>query len=223
MKKNLFLFSLSLILIFTGCLTSSKKDVTNNIDIKINESNLGIDYLINKNDELIVYVTNNSNETINYLIIDIAFFDSDNNLIKVEKEYIHNALAGSVSYSKTNIVNDDKPVSKIEIALNKEVYEVDEKIYTNQVIGTLTSIEEGKLNLNIENNSGVVLDEVLATIIFYKDNQIIDIFPTTLLNVEMSASQEIPVPIYKDGESYFYIDYDNYKVVINNASIFNNE
>lgn len=219
MKKNLFLFSLSLMLLFTGCLTSSKKDVTNDIDIKINESDFGVDYLINKNNELIVYATNNSSETINYLIIDIAFFDSDNNLIKVEKEYIHNALAGSVSYSKINIVNDNKPVSKIEIALNKEVYEADEKIYTNQVIGTLTSIEEGKLNLNIENNSGVILDEVLATIIFYKDNKIVDIFPTALLNVETVASQEISVPVYKDGESYSYIDYDDYKVIINNASV----
>lgn len=219
MKKNLFLFSLSLMLLFTGCLTSSKKDVTNDIDIKINESDFGVDYLINKNNELIVYATNNSSETINYLIIDIAFFDSDNNLIKVEKEYIHNALAGSVSYSKINIVNDNKPVSKIEIALNKEVYDADEKIYTNQVIGTLTSIEEGKLNLNIENNSGVILDEVLATIIFYKDNKIVDIFPTALLNVETVASQEISVPVYKDGESYSYIDYDDYKVIINNASV----
>lgn len=219
MKKNLFLFSLSLMLLFTGCLTSSKKDVANDIDIKINESDFGVDYLINKNNELIVYATNNSSETINYLIIDIAFFDSDNNLIKVEKEYIHNALAGSVSYSKINIVNDDKPVSKIEIALNKEVYDADEKIYTNQVIGTLTSIEEGKLNLNIENNSGVILDEVLATIIFYKDNKIVDIFPTALLNVETVASQEISVPVYKDGESYSYIDYDDYKVIINNASV----
>jgi hypothetical protein len=227
MKKNLGIISLGILFLLTGCFaktTTKEVSTVQDIDVKIAKDDaLAVEYMYNDNDEIILSVTNNSNNNINYVYVDMAFFDKDDNLIKVEKQYIHNIAAGANNLVKVSLYDTNSDEAKlpyrIDIVLNTTIYETEyESVYTNQVTGSVVLAEEGRLNLNILNNSGVVLDEVTATVVFYKEGKIIDISQVVISNVEASATGVVYIPVVETDGVYNSIDYDDVQVVINNAS-----
>jgi hypothetical protein len=225
MKKNLGIISLGILFLLTGCFSKTTKEVSTvqDVDVKITKDDaLAVEYMYNDNNEIILSVTNNSNNNINFIYVDMAFFDKDDNLIKVEKQYIHNIAAGANNLVKASLYDtnsESKLPYRIEIVLNTTNYETEyETVYTNQVTGSVVLAEEGRLNLNILNNSGVILDEVSATVVFYKEGKIIDISQVVISNVEASATGVVYIPVVETDGVYSSIDYDDVQVVINNAS-----
>jgi hypothetical protein len=226
MKKNLGIISLGILFLLTGCFsktTTKEVSTVQDVDVKITKDDaLAVEYMYNDNNEIILSVTNNSNNNINFIYVDMAFFDKDDNLIKVEKQYIHNIAAGANNLVKASLYDTNSEAKlpyRIEIVLNTTNYETEyETVYTNQVTGSVVLAEEGSLNLNILNNSGVILDEVSATVVFYKEGKIIDISQVVISNVEASATGVVYIPVVETDGVYNSIDYDDVQVVINNAS-----
>ena len=219
MKKKILLFSICGLILFTGCV-GTKKEVTDvkDIEVKINkEDNLSLDYVLTDNDAIIMTIKNTGSEMIDYVNIDVALFDEKNNLMRVEKNYIRNIGADSENIAKvqltqidTNGDNSALPY-RVEIALNKTIYSTKyETSYADKVTGSIEETDaEGQLNLVLTNESGVVIDDLSAVAVFYKNSKIVDIYNISVQQVGITTNQTIYIPTsLKDGK-VSYIDYDD--------------
>lgn len=233
MNKKILLLSICGLVLFTGCF-NNKKDVTDskNIEFKIDkEENLTLDYSIIDNDNMILTLKNTGNEVIDYVNVDIALFDKEDNLIRVEKQYARNIIANSENVLKVALtqVEENGETStlpyRVEIALNKTIYSTKfETAYSDKISGSVEKAEvDGQLNLVITNNSGVVIDDLSAAVVFYKDSKIVDIYTVSAQNVDTTTSQVVYIPTTLKDKQVSYIEYDEVKVVINNASRYNTE
>ena len=228
MKKNLLVFSLCAIVLFTGCFGSKKESSKTASDVKIVENktdDLEAKTYFTKNNEVIFEITNKGKDIVDYVNIDVAFYDNNGNLMKTEKKYFRNIVAGTTNYAKLSLGQMDEKgnttlPAKIEFALNKTAYSTKfEDVYTDKVSGAVEKSEnEGELNLTINNTSGQKLDDVTAAVVFYKDSKPVDVQTFSFQNVDTTASQQLYVSTVVDGETTKMLDYDDAKVVINNAS-----
>ena len=227
--KKVLLLSACAVLLFTGC--GNNKKTTNNsskkaIKVNINEvANLNVDYVI-KGEDVILDITNTGKDAIDYVNVDVAVYNSKGKLVSVEKQYVRNLAAGKESVIKVYLNNSgdtDKDIAKVEVALNKVNYETKvETSYADKVSGKVEKTEtDGQLALTITNESGETLNDLNAVVVFYKGNDIVDIYSVSAQNVEATYTDTIYVPMDNSGETSTYIDYDDAKVVINNASKYN--
>lgn len=232
MKRNLLVFGACAMFLFTGCFssnkTSSTKEVTD-VKVKINKTEgLSVENYFTENDEIIYVVKNTGKEIIDYVNIDVAFYDAKGNLIKTDKQYVRNIEAGKENVVKMNLAElteDGKSnlPKRIEVALNKTVYSTKfETTYSSKVEGKIAKTDkEGQLNLTLTNNSGVTLNDLSAAVVFYKASKPVNVEMVNVQSVEATASQTVYVPTVVKDEKTAYLDYDEVKVVINNASKYN--
>ena len=228
--KKVLLFSACALLLFTGC---GKKDSSTSssssqkaIKVHINETaNLNIDYVI-KGQDVILDIKNSGKDAIDYVNIDVALYNSKGTLIGVEKQYVRNLVAGKESVIKVYLNNSGdtkKDIAKVDVALNKVNYETKvETSYADKVSGKVEKTEtDGQLALTINNESGETLNDLSAVVVFYKNSKIVDIYSISAQNVEATYTDTIYVPMADAGKNTSYIDYDEAKVIINNASKYN--
>lgn len=230
MKQKLLLLSACAIFLVTGCFGSkNKSDIptqASDVKIKTNDTE-GIElktYLTNNN-EIIFDVKNVGEEVIDYLNIDVAFYNKQGNLIRTEKQYLRNMNVNQEGFVKMTLAQYDMEGNstlpyQVEIALNKTIYSAKfETIYTDKVETTVSKTDvDGKLVLDVKNNSGETLNEVNAVIVFYKDSKPIDVQAASFQSVESTISQEIYVPTVTTEEGSSSLEYDEVKAIVNNAS-----
>ena len=223
MKRKLLLSICALFLI-TGCFNS--KSSSKNVKVDLNKTKgISYDYVLT-NDSVILSITNDTDSIIDFVNVDMAIYDKSGSLIGVEKQSVRNLGSKKTNIIKilyTGLNNDTKP-SKVEIATSKVDYETDvETSYIDQVEGTVEKSEtENQFNLVIKNNSGVTLNDLSAMVVFYKDSKIVDVYAIGAQEVgaEYTDTVYLPVKASSDGTTE-YIDYDDIKVNINNASTYN--
>lgn len=230
MRRKILLLSTCAIFLFTGCFSSKNKsnDLNNaeDIKIKINDTkDLKLNTYFTDNSELIFSVTNKGSELIDYVNIDVAFYDEKGNLIRTDKQYARNINVNQENFSKMNLVQYDEKGNiilpyKIEVVLNKTIYSSKyETTYNDKIEANVSkSDEEGQLNLNIKNNSGEVLDDINVAVVFYKDSKPVNVQVSSFQSVESTTSQIIYVPTVISDDNVKMLDYDDVKVVVNNAS-----
>ena len=223
MKRKLLLSICALFLI-TGCFNS--KSSSKNVKVDLNKTKgISYDYVLT-NDSVILSITNDTDSIIDFVNVDMAIYDKSGSLIGVEKQSVRNLGSKKTNIIKilyTGLNNDTKP-AKVEIATSKVDYETDvETSYIDQVEGTVEKSEtENQFNLVIKNNSGVTLNDLSAMVVFYKDSKIVDVYAIGAQEVgaEYTDTVYLPVKASSDGTTE-YIDYDDIKVNINNASTYN--
>ena len=223
MKRKLLLSICALFLI-TGCFNS--KSSSKNVKVDLNKTKgISYDYVLT-NDSVILSITNDTDSIIDFINVDMAIYDKNGSLIGVEKQSVRNLGSKKTNIIKilyTGLNNDTKP-AKVEIATSKVDYETDvETSYIDQVEGTVEKSEtENQFNLVIKNNSGVTLNDLSAMVVFYKDSKIVDVYAIGAQEVgaEYTDTVYLPVKASSDGTTE-YIDYDDIKVNINNASTYN--
>lgn len=234
MKKNLLVLGACAIFLMTGCFASKKSTSNKNasdIAIKNNVTEgVEVKHYYTNNDEVIFLIKNTSKELIDYISLDIAFYNTKGDLARTEKQYARNLNTGSESIVKVNLkeMTEDgagELPKKIEIAVNKVVYSSKyETIYTDKVEGKVEKTDtEGQLNLTITNNSGVTLDDLSAAVVFYKGGNPVDLYAVNVSSVEGTHTEIVYVPSVVKNETSSYLDYDEVKVIINNASKYNTE
>ncbi len=225
MKKNIFLCVCALFLI-TGCFKNSTKDIRVNIN---KTKGLSYDYAVT-NDGIALAITNDTKSNIDFISVDMAVYDTNNNLISVEKQSIHNLDSKQtnvikISYSDTSYSNKQIKPSKVEIATTPVNYENKVEVsYADKVEGTVSKTEiESELALLIKNNSGVVLNNLNAAVVFYKKSKIVDVYLVSATEVENEYTDMVYLPVAQSNDKTTkYIDYDDVKVIINNAATYNN-
>lgn len=228
MKKSLLLFSVCILVLFTGCFGAKKSSVkgVENIKTEINKTEgVEVSSYYSANNEVIFEIKNKSDNVIDYINIDIAFYSQDGKLLKVEKQYVRNIMKDATNFVKIGLSQNDEQGNivlpkKIEVTLNKTTYSSKfETIYTDKVSGEVTKTEnDGELSLSIKNDSGEVLDDVAAAVVFYKDSKPVDVQLFNFQNVNATASQSLYVSTIVSDEKVETLNYDEAKVIINNAS-----
>lgn len=222
--KRKILLSICALFLITGCFNS--KSSSKNVKVDLNKTKgISYDYVLT-NDSVILSITNDTDSIIDFINVDMAIYDKSGSLIGVEKQSVRNLESKKTNIIKilyTGLNNDTKP-AKVEIATSKVDYETDvETSYTDKVEGTIEKSEtENQFNLVIKNNSGVTLNDLSAMVVFYKDSKIVDVYAIGAQEVgeEYTDTVYLPVKTSSDGTTE-YIDYDDVKVNINNASTYN--
>ena len=222
--KRKILLSICALFLITGCFNS--KSSSKNVKVDLNKTKgISYDYVLT-NDSVILSITNDTDSIIDFINVDMAIYDKSGSLIGVEKQSVRNLGSKKTNIIKilyTGLNNDTKP-AKVEIATSKVDYETDvETSYIDQVEGTVEKSEtENQFNLVIKNNSGVTLNDLSAMVVFYKDSKIVDVYAIGAQEVgaEYTDTVYLPVKTSSNGTTE-YIDYDDIKVNINNASTYN--
>lgn len=230
MKKKLLLLSTCAIFLFTGCFGSKNESDTptkaSDVEIKTNDTEgLELKTYFTENNEIIFSIKNTGEEVVDYINIDVAFYDKEGNLLKTEKQYLRNMNVNQEGLAKMLLAQYDQEGNstlpyKVEIALNKTIYASKyETIYNDKIDATVSKTDvDGKLVLDVKNNSGQTLDEVNIAVVFYKDSKPIDIQTASFQSVGATTSQEIYVPSVTSEEGTNTLEYDEVKAIVNNAS-----
>jgi hypothetical protein len=224
MKK--VLFGICALVLFTGCFaTKSSNELKNKID---GNDAISLDYAIVNNSSIIVTAKNKSDKALDYVTLNLAIYDKAGKLIGVEKQYLRNLVANQENIIKIPLTdvgtNDDAKAAKVEIAVKTLNYENSaETAYTDKVEGTVEKTDnEGQLNLTITNNSGVTVDDLNAAVVFYKDSKVVDLYSVAVQKIGATYNDTVYVPVQNNSkENVSFIEYDDVKVIINNASVFN--
>lgn len=223
MKK--VLFGICALVLFTGCFAAK---TSNGIKVKVNGAdNVSLDYVIVDDSNIIVTAKNTSDKEIDYVTLNLAVYDKEGKLIEVEKQYLRNLIANQENIIKIPLTdlaaNEDTKAAKVEMAVKAVNYENKVEVaYTDKVEGKVEKTDnEGQLNLTITNNSGVTVDDLSASVVFYKDSKIVDLYSISAQKVDATYNDTVYVPVKNDKENVSFIEYDDVKVVINNASVFN--
>lgn len=231
MNKKILVLTMCALFLFAGCSKANndnKESKEAKINIKANQTE-GLTYetYFTGNNELIIAVTNTSEGFIDHVGIGIATYDKKGNLLKVDNQFLRNIEKGKKGFIKASLVefgteNDKNLPAKVEIVLNKAVYESKtEEVYTDKISGTLDKTDDGKLSLTINNTSGETLSSLEAAVIFYKDSKPVDLFQVNEIDLGASKTEEVYIPMVINKDKTEYITYDKAEFVVNNASKFN--
>ena len=216
MKKVLISLTLA-ILLFTGC--KGKKIDTSEVKVlKHLSDKIDLHYTIIDNKNLIIEVENKG-EKFDYATLDLAIYDKEDKLLGVEKQYLHSLDKNQKNVLKItfNEVSEKENVSKIDITVKTGKYDLSiEKNLSDKIE---SNIEKGKANgyfdLELKNNSGTLINNLNASVVFYKDKKIVDLYSVSSQNVDTSKIEKVYIPLKKNSSDY--ISYDDIKVFINYA------
>ncbi len=216
MKKVLISLTLA-ILLFTGC--KDKKIDTSEVKVlKHLSDKIDLHYTIIDNKNLIIEVENKG-EKFDYATLDLAIYDKEDKLLGVEKQYLHSLDKNQKNVLKItfNEVSEKENVSKIDITVKTGKYDLSiEKNLSDKIE---SNIEKGKANgyfdLELKNNSGTLINNLNASVVFYKDKKIVDLYSVSSQNIEGSKTEQVYIPLKKNSSDY--ISYDDIKVFINYA------
>lgn len=208
MKKTLIICTM--LLCITGCKKETKNDINKFIDKDIN-----LEVIKSVDDSLILDVKSTNEEIIDLLNIDLAFYNKDE-LVSVKEVYLRNLLKDQESFLNVELPKEKDEIleyTKIDIKTHKNIYE--EKSTENYIDKIETSYKKNDdgIAITVKNNSGFNLNNIDLAIEFIKDNKIIALKNTSLVNVGLSKDINI-YPPFKDLKE---IEFDDIKININSA------
>lgn len=203
----------------TAKATSAKVDV-------IKDEGLDVTYAITEDNKVVFTIKNNGKEIIDNVLLNIAYFDKDEQLMSTSNYYTRNLEAGKQSYVVAEFPRDYvkyevKIPDSIKVRVYKEVYgkkSVD--VYTSKVTATNTKTKNDNtvLNITVTNNSGVILNDVELTTLFYKGDKIVGAAAGYVTNVGKTETTTVSVPFIIKGETGEALKYDKAETVVNSAS-----
>ena len=156
-------------------------------------------------------ITNNSDITIGELDIQVLYYDDAGNIIDTEDEGHDVVLPGStvVSY-----VSAPDKYAKDDYNLEIDIYA--NSSYTNHAekMDVKTNKGDNCIILQITYNADVDIDEFEYVVVFYKGGEIVDVtHGTDVYDIKVGKN-------VVDECSTWGVDFDSYKVYINQAHTF---
>ena len=215
MKKVLSLIViLSLVVILTGC--SFVPRTTTNTATKIIEKT--VDYgknitksaYLTKRNKLVIIAQNNNTVDVD-ITFEVEFYDSNNNLISSEKEYLSGVGAGA----EVAVQIYDTPSSyyKYEIYADTEKSTYS-KTYFNDI--ELTHNRGENVVAQAKNNSNETIDYITAAVVYYQGTTVVGYDSESAYDVKPGRSGNFNFYEPYDS-SYDEVTYDSYKIFINEA------
>lgn len=181
--------------------TYSPEDLQENISYK--------DYITDQK-KVILVLTNNNDVSINPSIT-ITFYDENNNALNTETESL--LYIAPHKDAAIEIYNTPKKYAKYEVSIDSQYYSKED--YTDKIELETKEEENSIVSLAINNND-VDLGKLKVAIIFYKDNNVVayDIG----LKLDLKKNKKVSYTFKKPLDTnYELIEYDDYKIFINEA------
>ena len=214
MKKIIFLF-LTIILL-TGCGPKTQyKDETFTSKDKLS-SNIKIKSSIVQ-DNLILFITNNNKETVD-IKITIDYYDKSEKKIDTNED-IFSAIKAKKEIAIPFGIYKKYEYYKVSIETTKSEYTNYEDSLN---ISEAQDDKQRQMVFKVTNNGEKAIDYVDLTIIYFKNNNIIGIESdiTGNLKPDDTATFKLAYPVTSNLD---VLDFDNYKLYINEACTYNKE
>lgn len=211
MKK--IIGAIAIALLFTGCSNSKELKLVVN-DTKGIETTCAA----KSQREITCSLKNNGNKTIDLLNLYVAAYNKNNKLVTTVSTTAQAVAKGkevvlSANYDASETIKD---ISKVEIATLPTYYTEKQEIvdYYNDIKVDYNKEKNSDVfKLNIANTKGNALGTVSVSVLFYKNNKLINAQDAFVDSIEQSVTEVISIP-YKDNKK---IDYDKIRTVVNYA------
>ena len=218
MKKLLsIVLILGIVVTLTGCsLIPSKSGRTNvgggtvvtpqvNLSDKITSNGA-----LTKRNRLVVFAKNNNNIVID-LTIEVEFYDANNALVSSGKEYLYGV--GSGAEVAVEIYDTPSSFNSYKIYADAE-----ETSYTKTFFDSieLSHNRADKVVAQVKNNSTSTIDTISAAVVYYQGTTVVGYDEETAFDVKPGRSGNLNFFEPYDN-NYDDVEYDNYKVFINEA------
>ena len=224
MRKSLIVVSLFImsVLVITGC---GKKSTATKVPDKVkvvmnNVDKIDISYSFTQKNDVILRVKNNEE-----VELYIALFDKNNKLVRTEQRHLFSNGDSNLKLYISGISGEKATITKVYIS--SKVTENKDMKYTHEENKIKTSYyvnpKTNKLSTTITNESGKILDVVSYSVVFYKNNTIVDLVNNMAQNVDVTKQQEIYMPIDTNSKKEVKtIDYDRIEIKVDNAIKYQN-
>lgn len=223
-------FSYLLILIGVVCLTgcgTTNDSKKYNIDVKSDENINVSTYVSYDESYLIINLTNNNSYDIGSFDVVATYYDIEGNKVDEEDIMELDFKSGSDFVTVLDLPQDDDynyyvpEKIELEVKVDKEYQEMVElEPMYNDKIKTSYEVEGENILLTVENQSDIDLDDVVVAVLFMKDKKAIAAEALGgPLDKGESITEEVEIPIdwEKSEDEDVLIDYDDIKIVVNNA------
>ena len=216
---------LVLSLVLTGCISFEVDTSVDNSISGVNEDN----NLLNVKEQISVEIAeftwegdkyagaliqNKSNKQIGELEIQFLFYDSDDNIIGTSSDGHDAILPGSTVVSFVSDIDVPQNYHHIDYKLEVDVEANSGYINHTEEIDMKTNIGEDCVILQIKNNADITIEELEYAVVFYKNDKIVDMTNgTDVYDIK-------PGDTVIEECSSWGVDYDTYKVFINQAHTF---
>lgn len=233
MKKNkvivlsLIIFGILFVGIGSLLLLNSNDKNNNNNDSKNNTSNAenieippkskdSITYKEYKIDNQAFLLLKNEDEKEFYTTIIIDYLNSNNEIINTNYLYLFNFLPQKEVVVKIPEIEEEYNKYNIGIDANEEL--IHKSRYNDIEVIDENKKEMQEISLTVVNKSNEPITYISTGVLFYKGEEFVGYEEQALYNVEANSSTSLEILYTKKvGEHYSLIDFDNYKVVINDA------
>lgn len=166
------------------------------------------------NDELIIGIENKNNELVYGLSVYTVFYKSKE-IVSIDMQSVNNIMANNKKYLK--VLETPKDYDNYEVFISK--YNYYENIFKlqNDYVTYEANIEDELIKIKIY-NSGSKIENVVFTILYYdKNGKILDVDEVTDYNISKYWPGDATGYGVWDEENGTYIDYADYKVILDFA------
>lgn len=179
---------------------------------------------------LIFILSNESEYTFQKLNINVIFYDSNKKMLSVDDSYVVDFKPGQSSIAIIDLPLDSE-YNNIDFKTYEVTLEEDSWIFSHVNLYDKVSFESNKGSQNIitkfTNNSEFEINELDTYILYYKDNKIIG-YDFNSSNKSLKPNNSLVIEYERpEAKQYYssslysskYLDFDDYKIFINNASM----
>ena len=223
--KRVIALATTLVVMLTGCISVEFEDQIDNTVSGTNDNTGSANVENQISVELVEFtldgdryagalIQNNSKKQIGELEIQFLFYDADNNILGTSEDGHDAILPGSTVTSFVSDMDVPQGYDHVDYKLSVDVDA--NSGYKNHTakVDIKTNVGEDCVILQIKNNADVTIEEFEYAVVFYKDGIIVDM--DNGIDVYDIEAGDMVVEEY----SSWGVDYDTYKVFINQAHTF---
>ena len=223
--KRVIALATTLVVMLTGCISVEFEDQIDNTVSGTNDNTGSANVENQISVELVEFtldgdryagalIQNNSKKQIVELEIQFLFYDADNNILGTSEDGHDAILPGSTVTSFVSDMDVPQGYDHVDYKLSVDVDA--NSGYKNHTakVDIKTNVGEDCVILQIKNNADVTIEEFEYAVVFYKDGIIVDM--DNGIDVYDIEAGDMVVEEY----SSWGVDYDTYKVFINQAHTF---
>lgn len=200
----------------TGC-KNERLDIKTTQEFIANDSyseNISMESSI-VNNSLILFITNNNKETID-IDIKVEFYNKKDKVVSTEED-IFSAILDKKELAVIFDIYKEYEYYKIYLESEKSSF----ISYEDKITITEDNVpDEYKIDFNILNNAEDVIEYIELAIVFYRDDLIVGFDSNYATNLKSNGNIVIKFA-YPHTSDYKPIEYDNYKIYINEACTYN--
>lgn len=214
MKKILIL--LTILVLITGC---GKKNNISKQDFIANDElskNISMRSAVVK-DKILLFLTNDNQETVD-IEIKIEYYNDKDKKIGSDED-IYSAILNKKEIALSFMIYEEYEYFKVYLSTKESSYI---SLENHLGISERQDDENMKMVFNIKNNSDKKIDYLELTIIYYKNDEIIGVESEFGAAIKPNAQGKITLS-YPLNDNFQALDFDNYKLYINEACAYNKE